>query len=171
MNNSSEVFTLYLQTNNQDNTATTNPITPIDVSNRSNITWNIDFDNLFNLKNKNNQYKFCRVRYHLTTNRFPLGSLGYDDGLGYLACNLRTDNSLITCNNTILGLVYLQPINIVGFTDLCYVSNTLEEKGVDIIIPQGTQYFTLSFFNLTNTFISNINTNGYQILIQFELYN
>ena len=91
---------------------------------------------------------------------------------GYLVCNLQSNKSLsATHNGTVLGIV-TPSLNPVTSSSHVYLSSSIQTKGVDIIIPQGSSPFTLSFINFTTgQFMFSQTTFNYEIMLYFELYN
>lgn len=164
------IYTLYLSTlMTSGSTSPFNPIIPINKTNLYNVSWNIDWSNLFKGQEKN--YKFCRVRFNLLTQSTPSAASAWDNHLGYLTCNLPSSFSL-TGQNTILGQLYMQDCPTTGTTTHCIIVNTLTECGVDINIPSNnSNIFTLSMMN-EDAQSFNISYNyEYEIQLSFELYN
>lgn len=178
----SSVYNLYLQTLNQDYGSIQPPANPIDRNSRANVTWAMNWNDFFRGNNLNGKYKYCRVRHQFTStealsyyldpssNVIPLVP---NDFLGYISCNLQSNNSLsATQNGTVLGFFYprrcLTPYT---NTNWYYNNSTLDEKGVDIVIPTGNQPFTISFYNYATNQLVNFRETDWQILMTFELYN
>jgi len=173
----SSIYTIYLTTSNTEYGGKFQPpINPVNKTNNANVSWSINWNELFRDNNLNNKYKKCRVRYDLRSGNFDAitYSLEWNNLNGYLTTNLQSNNSLSqTQKGTILGLIYPQKINFSSSTNWYYLSNTLNEPGIDIIIPQYNSNLTLSFYsNLTqNLILSDLLSVGYEIMLYFELYN
>lgn len=238
----SSVYQAYLTTGNQDINTTQPPNQPTNKLNKANVTWAMNWNELFRNNNINGKYKKCRLRYNLISgscNTVIATGLGYQSGttftvtnffngaisvggtmiistvtetivsfgtgtggLGtyqtntsatigsvvspvtfivytnwnlancYVSTNLQSNNSLSTTQNgTILGFATPQ-LALGDAFDFFLYSNTTNEPGVDIIIPQGTQPFTISLYNhFSNKFFYLFNDYNYEIMLYFELYN
>lgn len=146
-----------------------NPIIPINKTQLYNVSWNIDWSNLFKGQEKN--YKFCRVRFHLLSQSTASTTNAWDNHLGYLTCNLPSSYYL-TGQNTILGQVYMIDNPTTGTSFHCIQVNTLPECGVDINIPSNnSNILTLSIMNDDAQTLNTIYNYEYQIQLSFELYN
>lgn len=173
----SSVYTIYLSTSNTEYGGKFQPpINPVNKTNNANVSWSINWNELFRDNNLNNKYKKCRVRYDLRTSNFDAEgyNLEWNDLNGYLTTNLQSNNSLSqTQIGTMLGLIYPQRTNFSTSLNWYYLSSTLNEKGIDIIIPQYTSNLTISFYSaLTQKLIlSDLLAGGYEIMLYFELYN
>jgi len=165
------VYNLYLQTNDNDIGGFEPPAQPTNRIHRANVTWSMDWNEFFRNNNINGKYKYCRVRYQFTsTESLPYV---YEDYLGYISCNLQSNHSLsATQNGTILGFFYPRQMEVPQLSANWYYNNsTLDEKGVDIVIPTGSQSFTISFYNYATNKLINFIGIDWQILMTFELYN
>lgn len=166
-------YSLYL-TNQPVTAHPTNPIKVVSylggstpsintVNTRVSATWNIDFDGLF--KGEQNNYRKCRVR--VKTMASLASGLAFETNLLSLNCSLSSSfNAPLSYDKSLLGLSYSEnsPIG----TSLSNVNaNTMESVGVNINIPTGLQYFTLSYGSTTNPF--NRPAIGGDFLIDFML--
>jgi hypothetical protein len=157
----SKIYTLYLSTTQE----AFQQAIPTNKTNLGNVSWNINFDDIF--KGNQKLYKNCRVRYSLKSIR---GSLVWLNNIGFLGCSLSSSfNSIHTGYITILGLI--SPINCpdTAETGAIYDLSTFDQKGVDINIPSSSSYLTISFVKYSDlTIMSSIA--DYQIILYFELY-
>ena len=162
-------FTLWLST--LITSPTSNYVVPIDKTNLSNVSWRIDFDNLF--KGKQKDYKFCRVRYFLMGESFAAATPASSDWTnysGYLTFSTPSSFQSDTTNGTILGLTYPQDCPITGTGVHCMLSSTMSEAGIDINIPSGVSQVNVQLISwTTNQVISTMQ--NYSLLLNFELYN
>jgi len=162
-------FTLWLST--LITSPTSNYVVPIDKSNLSNVSWRIDFDNLF--KGRQKDYKYCRVRFFLMGETFTAAVTPANDWTnycGYLTFSTPSNFQSDTTNGTILGLTYPQDCPITGTGVHCMFSSTMSEAGIDINIPLGVQQVNVQLISwITNQFISTMQ--NYSLLLNFELYN
>jgi len=176
------VYNLYLQTTDNDLGGFQPPAQATDKTNKANVTWSMNWNEFFRSNNINGKYKYCRVRHQFTSaeslsyyidpssNVIPLVA---NDYLGYISCNLQTNNSLsATQNGSVLGFFYPRLVTApFDNTNWYYNNSTLDEKGVDVVIPTGSQPFTISFYNYATNQLINFRSTEWQILMTFELYN
>jgi hypothetical protein len=163
------IYSLYLST--LINTPVSNIVVPIDRTVLWNVAWNIDWDNLFRKEQDN--YKYCRVRFHLVSNRWnTIGNNNdWNDFQGYLGCNLPSAYGATTTNGTMLGLVYPRDVFATSSsTQHCIVISTMEEVGVDINMPRGNSMLRLYFMKSAEVAFM-AGTPEYEIQLTFELYN
>lgn len=162
-------FNLYLST--MLTSPTSNYVIPVNKSNLSSVTWNVDFENLFRGWNK--KYKRCTLRFFLNTTSWAAVATDWETFNGYLTCNLPSVAGSSTVNGTMLGLVYPADCPTTGTATHCMSVSTLgNQQGVDIMMPQGVQNVTLQFYRDADvaagtTFMANMV--DYQIQILFEL--
>ena len=164
------VYSLYLSTAvTSTSTSAFNPMIPIIDASLNNVSWNIDWSNLFKGDDKN--YKFCRVRFNLTSESFASAASQWNNLSGYLTSNFSSRFGS-TGQGTILGLVYPQDALTTGSaTHIVFVS-TMAETGVDINMPSNVNnILTLTFMNDNTVTPMSLYNYEYQILLSFELYN
>jgi len=163
------VFTLWLSTH--ITTPASNYVVPVNKSNLANVSWRVDFDNLF--KGKQNEYNFCRVRFTVIGDLFAASSPASTDWsnyTGYLSISLPTSFQADIVNGTILGLIYPEDSPVTGTGVHCILNSTMGNIGADLIIPSGVQQMNVAFMSwLTNQPIATMQ--NYSLLLAFELYN
>ena len=163
------VFTLWLST--QITSPTSSYVVPIDKSNLANVSWRVDFDNLF--KGKEKEYKFCRVRFNLIGETFAAAtppSSDWTNYCGYLSVSLPSSFQSDIVNGTILGLIYPQDCPITGTSVHCMFNNTMTDIGSDINIPTGVQQMNVALMSwITNQPITTMQQ--YSLMLAFDLYN
>lgn len=162
------IYTLYLST--FGTTPSGNQGVPTDKTNLNNVSWNINFDELFRYENK--KYKHCRVRYSLMSASWSAISTDWDTYLGYLTCNLPSPFQGTGSYGTVIGTTSASDCPTTGTTTHCLMLNTTSEAGVDIAVPQNNQAFTLTMNRAdlsSGLRISNVY--DYQIVLYFELYD
>lgn len=137
---------------------------PINKTKLGNITWNVDWNNLF--RGNQNLYKNCRVRYSLKSAR---SSLVYLNNIGVLTCSLSSNYNANTTPSTVLGLLKPKTCPDTTETGAIYDNSTIDEIGIDINIPSSSSYFTLSFLKYSDLSIMSSVTD-YEIILYFELY-
>jgi len=164
------VYSLYLSTAvTSTNTSPFNPIIPVNDASNNNVSWNIDWSNLFKGDDKN--YKFCRVRFHLSSVSFASAANQWNNLSGYLTSNFSSRFGS-TGVGTILGLVYPQDCLTTGTATHIVLVNTMAEIGVDINMPSNVNNtLTLTFMNDDTLTRMSLFDYEYQILLSFELYN
>jgi hypothetical protein len=162
----SKIYTLYLST--LVTAPVNNLIVPLNKTNLANVTWMIDFNNLF--QGNNSKFRRCTVRHKLISTGWAGSDTDWESYSGILCCNLPSTFASSTNNGTILNIINPQTISI-GGTRHCYISNTLGyQTGVDINMPSGVFPVTFSFYNDDAlTFINNPNAPDWQMMMQFEL--
>lgn len=163
-----EIYTLNLMTTTSA-TKDNSYIYPIENSNLSNVTWLVDFDNLF--KGRQQYFKYCRTRYYLQSLNNTAGYT-WNDNLGYISVNLATDFNAETTNGTILGLIYARSSQMTGFVSPVYSVDAKNDIGVDINISQltGIQTFNIKIVEANGDLVA-FGTNNYTIELTFEFYN
>lgn len=161
------IYTLYL------NTALTNNYSkPIDTTNLANVTWNINWDDLFG--GDSSKYSSCHVRIHLISDTWSSGLTDWSDYVGYLSCSLASGfQQQRGQNGTILSLLYPKMgVNTIQGSVVSYDVSTLDTKtGVQINIPRGSSPFTISLRqdNPTSALISWSTAPNWSIFLSFEL--
>jgi hypothetical protein len=145
------IYTLYLAT--QGGTQTPNT---------SNITWRVNWDNMFS--GLPEEYKTCRVRFNLSSTTLEDTSTGiqYADRAGYIVANLvgtkqKTSVSYTQFGGVVLGQLIPEPIvqyNTTGTTKqswIRYNSGTMLQKGVEVLRPVGTSELNIQIYAYPNS--------------------
>jgi hypothetical protein len=137
---------------------------------KANVSWQVDFDSLFNRENYN--YKNCRLRYKLVSD--PATNTTHINNKGVLVVSGLS--SRYTSKNT-SGLVL---DNIIPFESTMhgwFDITTMSDVGVDITVPYGLsiinpQLWDSGFGSTTtgNTVLQTF-TAHYTLVLSFELYN
>lgn len=158
-------FQLYLAT--EITSPTSNDIVPINVTNKGNATWNVNFKALFG--DDIYKYKRCTLRAQLLSQVFNTADTTFDIFSGYLSINLPTTNSASTSKGTPIMLLSPQIVPYITTSKSAYNCSTLGNvQGVDIPIPSANQLINIQFMN-SDSFNIMSNTPDYQLLLQFEL--
>lgn len=142
----------------------------LDNTNRSNVLYQVDFDSLFNGRNK--MYKNCQVRCQIistasTTTTIDtvsgaliLQGLGSGNSLGingYQLANMSPTNSNVS--GTLTGFFYT-------------VSTLAAANGTQITqVPEGVRQFRIVFNSVAGTLQATASMPSYRLVLQFELYN
>jgi hypothetical protein len=172
------IYTLYLTTKITGNSPLTpifpqpiSPATTLATTQLSNVTWNIDWDNLFRRNNYN--YTGCRLRFDLVSESFTASSPATSDWTaysGYLAVSIPSNYNSITTNSTILGQIWPQDCPVTGTSIHSIGISTMSENGVDVNVPSGSTLFNIQMIK-GDGFVPMANFQHYNILLSFELYN
>lgn len=164
-------YTLYLTT---DDIAQNSQVTPVNNINLANVSWNIDWDELF--RYRQSEYKRCRLRFEMMT-QLEQGTPVWNSTLGYLTCNLASSNSATTGVGTPLALLhyaykrrYIPGTGAEGMAAQ-YLINTMETTGIDILIPRGRSVLNVQLINDDANTPFVLQNENYQLLFYFELYN
>lgn len=156
------------------NTAITSSFYQAQYSAKNQVSWNINFDDLF--KGDNDKYKNCRVRYNLVSTSWTSGSDEWGSYAGYLACNLASSQQLNRgFSGTALGLLVPSRVGSLDnspTTTNAFNTSTLQENGVDITVPRGLQQLQISFVqdNPTGSLMTWSTYPDWMLLLTFELY-
>lgn len=145
------------------------PLTSITSTSLNSVSWQVDWDSLFRGWNK--KYRRCNVKFQLNSESFTASAGDWENYQGVLTCNLASDAGSSTNFGTALGLYYPIDCPTTGTTTHCFTLNTLSnQQGVDLIVPQSNQIFTISWLrNSANLGINTLALVDYEVLFQFEL--
>lgn len=158
-------YQLYLST--QVTSPTSNNIVPINVTNRANAVWQVDFKSLFG--NDFDKYKRCSVRAELISESWNSGNTDWNNYSGYLGINLPSTSNASTTLGTPIMQIFPTNVPVYDNPQTAYHCDTLgNNQGVDIAFPSANQLINLMFVN-NDAMTLMTNTPHYQILLQFEL--
>jgi hypothetical protein len=146
----------------------TNNIVPINVTNKANVTWQVDFKSLFG--NDYGKYSRCSVRCHLVSTPWVSTATDSETNDGYISLNLPSTFCASTSKGTPIALLYSSvATNQVLNTPYSYYNvNTLgNNQGTDINMPSQNQLFNIQILS-NDSFIA-VSSYDYNILLQFEL--
>ena len=162
------VHLVYLSTYSSN--PTSNQGVPVNKTNLNNVSWNLNWDDIFRMENR--KYRHCRLRIKLQSATWSAVSTDWDTYLGYLTCNLPSLTSGFASYGTVICPVFPIDCPTTGTTTHCMVLDTTPEQGIDIMVPVGNSDFTLTFNRAdlsSGLRISNIY--DYQVFLYFELYD
>lgn len=156
---------LYLST--QVTSPANNLIVPVNKSNLANVTWQVNFRELFG--NDYGKYKRTVVRAHLISEKWAASNTDTNTRSGYLAVNLPSSSNSTTTIGTSLMLVY-PSFSVTLDQQLAYynVSSLADVNGVDIVRPMENQFINVMFIN-NDAMTAMTSVPEYQLLLQFEL--
>lgn len=161
-----EVFTLLL---GNQLTLSTGTGFALNNTNRAAVQYQVNFDSLFNGKNK--LYKKCQVRTSIITDNVAVATLDKASG-SIFATGLVSGNDLGT-NGLFLMNYYPSNSNVSGSSTGYYLNKTVfnNANGTQMnAVPSGVQTFTVRFTNISSALQATANVPDYRIALQFELY-
>lgn len=159
------------------NTAITSAYYQAQYTAKNQVSWNINFDDLF--KGDNEKYKNCRVRFNFISTAWTTGAGEWDAYTGYLTCSLPSAYQLNRgYSGTALGLIYPTRVGSLDnspTTTNAFSITTLDQGtqgGVDITVPQGYQQLQICLVqdNPTGSLMTWGTFPDWQLLLLFELY-
>lgn len=157
----------------------------IDNANYANVTWNVDWDALFNRENY--KYKYCNVRYRMV-GEINTSIQSNDHTLGIITANFGQNYTGKNVAYCVLGTIDLKRVASYALgTPPTYTpvgnmidSSTMEHaNGQQIDIPYGLRAFNIQLWkdaygcagDANNVLVDSSSTHQYYIIFQFELYN
>lgn len=162
----SRTYQLYLST--QITIPASNNVVPVDITNKANGIWQVNFKTLFG--NNYNKYKRCSVRALLISEKWASADTDVNNYSGYLAINLPSvSSSFTTLGTPIMLLTPSKALSVNASALSCYNCSTMDAaQGVDINLPSENQYMSIQFCN-NDSFSLMTTVPDYQIMFQFEL--
>lgn len=162
-------YQLYLST--QITSPATNNVVPVDISQKANAKWQVNFRALFG--NSYGKYKRCSVRAMLMSENFGSSATDWNTYNGYLAINLLSNNNATTTLGTPLMLLNVIQTATLTTAKSAYLCSTLSDaNGVDIAFPAENQFINIMFVNNDAMTLMTATTQAipdYQLILQFEL--
>jgi hypothetical protein len=160
-----KTYQLYLAT--EITSPTSNNVVPINITNKGNATWQVDFKSLFG--DDINKFKRCTLRAHFLSQVFNTSDTAYDAYSGYLTINLPTVQSASTSKGTPLMLLSPSLAPYSTTSKISYDCSSLGNvQGVDIPMPNANQLFNVQLIN-SDSFNTISSVPDYQLILQFEL--
>lgn len=158
-------YQLYLST--LITSPTSNNIVPINVTNKGNATWQVDFRSLFG--NDYGRYNRCSVRVQLHSSSWAAANTDENSFDGYIILGLPSTYTSTTSKGVPVALINPTLISYATTPQSYFNVSTLGNvQGTDINMPAENSLLNIQF--LTNdSFGIMPNVPDYQILIQFEL--
>jgi len=158
-------YQLYLST--LITSPTSNSIVPINISNKANATWQVDFRSLFGTDW--GKYRRCSVRIQLHSASWNAANTDENSYDGYLTLSLPSTSSASTSKGTPVALINPSLAVYSTTAQSFYNVSTLGNvQGTDINFPAENQLLNIQVLN-NDSFNTMANMPDYQILIQFEL--
>ena len=159
-----KVFTLYLSTQTPGSIGT--PGVPIDSTNKAQVRWSINWDQLYGAQKNDIENQIARVTFQLTT-LSQSGIYTYADNSGVLAIQGLSNKWSNPNNGLILGQVSPLDNPVTAATNHILFGDTLQTRGVTTIMPSGYQDIVI----LINDRLGALQPNvvDYQLILQFEM--
>lgn len=157
-----KVFTLYLSTQ----TAAGNTYAPLNTNNYSNITWNINWDNLYGGYGSNLEDRLTRVKFELRS-LSQSAILTDADNTGILAIQGLGNKFANSPNGLVLGMIHPANEPIGGGNNHLLVGRNLDTPGVQCNLPSGYAPISVLLLNRTGALMTG--TTNYQLILQFEM--
>ena len=157
---SSKVYNLYLSTLTPSNYQF--PV--VDKTNLANVKWNVDWRDVFgDLCGRGD----CLVKLSLQSKEVAAATLTYDAHIGSVRCNFSTayQNTTQGVNIGILGVANSPT----GTAEHLISCNTLQDRGTRIRIPNATNDFNISLYDMAATLLVSADITDYQAFFQFEI--
>lgn len=157
-----KVFTLYLSTQ----TAAGSVYAPVDTNNFSNITWNINWNQLYGGYGADLPERLARVKFQIRS-LSQSAVLTDANNTGVLAIQGVGNKYSNSQNGLTLGMI--QPANepVGGGSNHILVGDNLETTGVQCNLPEGYSPISILLLDRTGALMSG--TTNYQIILQFEM--
>jgi len=143
----------------------------IDTTVNSKATYQINFDTLFN--NRQRFYKKCQIRCSLKSSIKPNQFLQNTVGIVSLV-GLGSNNTLGANGLPILPVLFPQSATFIGSTDTYfYTRGTLcNSNGVQLCsIPYGVQNIQVVFSDMVNAVLPSADIPDYELELYFEMYD
>jgi len=161
-----EVFTLLL---GNQLTLSTGTGFALNNNNRAAVQYQVNFDSLFNGKNK--LYKKCQVRTAIISDNVAIATLDKASG-SIFATGLVSGNDLGTQGLFLMN--YSASNSNVSGSSTGYFLNTSvfdNANGTQMnAVPTNVQTFTVNFTNISGALQATANVPDYRLALQFELY-
>jgi hypothetical protein len=148
------------------------PLIPetLTTTNQNQITWQINWDDLF--KGENKKFKRCNLRFKLNSQSWTAGATDWDSYNGVLCCNLGSNSVGNTTFGTPLAIFSPEDAPTTSTTTHVIVINTLAHQfGTEVLVPTGNSFFTISWYKQTFLELLAVPVYDYQVMLQFELYD
>lgn len=155
------IFTLYLSTQ-----TTSGPNAPIDATNKSLVSWNINWNALYGGVPFQGEERRARVKFHLSSLQQD-SIFTWPANSGVLAIQGIGNQFSNSQNGLTLG--FIGPIDnpVAGHPSHIMYGSTLETGGVLANLPYGIQPITALLLNRSGALQPN--TLDYQLILQFEM--
>lgn len=173
-----KIYTLYLNSNTGFRGLISN-------ADYANVSWNVDWDSLFNRENYN--YKYCNVRFRMV-GEINTSIQSNNQTLGVITANFGQNYTGKNVPYVVLAPIDLKPVSSYAtgapptYTpvgNMIDVETMTHALGQQIDMPYGLKSFNIQLWkdalgcanDANNVLIDSSSTHQYYIIFQFELYN
>lgn len=157
-----KIFTLYLSTQ----TPAGSLYAPVDTTNKSIITWNINWEQLYGSIGNYADERLARVKFQLSSlSQASVYTWGANSGV--LAIQGLGNKYSNSSNGLVLGAVAPLDNPVAGNPNHILFGETLQTAGVQINLPVG--YAPITVLLLDRTGALQPNSLDYQLILQFEM--
>jgi len=144
-----------------------NLIVPVNITNKGNATWQVDFKSLFG--NDYGKYSRCSIRAQMHSASWVAANTDENTYDGYVSLNLPSTYTASTSSGTPIVLLNPSLATYATTPQSFYNVSTLGNvQGTDINMPSENQFVTIQFIG-NDSFGIMPTVPDYQILLQFEL--
>jgi len=158
---SAKVYTLYLSTQ-----TASGPYAPIDATNKANVKWIINWDQLYGYIKSDIDERIAKVTFQMTS-LAQSAIYTYAANSGVLAIQGMSSKFSNSANGLTLGSIIPIDTPVATATSSILQGDTLQTRGVTTIMPEG--YGHLSVLMLDRTGVLMPNVLDYQLILQFEM--
>jgi len=157
-----KIFTLYLSTQ----TPAGSVYAPVDTVNKSIITWNINWEQLYGSITNYDDARLARVKFQLSS-LSQASIYTWAGNSGVLAIQGLGNKYSNSSNGLVLGAVSPLDNPVAGNPNHILFGDTLQTPGVQMNMPAG--YAPITILLLDRTGALQANTLDYQLILQFEM--
>lgn len=162
MSSKPKIYTLYLSTQ----TPAGSLYAPVDATNKSIVTWNINWEQLYGGFGVGVDERICRVKFQLTS-LSQASIFTWAANSGILAIQGLPNKWSNSTNGLVLGACAPLDNPVVGDPNHIMYGDTLQTGGVTSTLPYGYAPITVLLLDRTGALQSNML--DYQLILQFEL--
>jgi len=132
----------------------------VDKTNLARVKWFVNWAQFFKYEDHG---KNCKIKVKLYSKKSI--SYTHDGNLGFLTCSLPSSSGNMV-NGTVLGQTLIYPSG-ASTTDFYIYTDTLQESGVDSLVPTQAGDLTLNFIDITGAL--QLNIKDYIVSLVFEI--
>ena len=156
-----KVLTLYLSTQTPSG-----PYAPVDATNKANVKWNINWDQLYGYVKSDVDERIAKVTFQMSS-LSQASIYTFTSNSGILALQGLSNKFSNSANGLTLGSIAPLDNPVGGNPNHILAGDTLQTRGVTTIMPEG--YGQLSVLLLDRTGALMPNVLDYQLILQFEM--
>jgi hypothetical protein len=157
-----KVYTLYLSTQ----TPAGNIYAPVDATNKAQVRWSINWDQLYGSIKSDVDERIARVSFQISS--LAQDSIyTYAGNSGILAIQGISNKFSNSNNGLVLGTVVPIDNPVAGHPSHILTGDTLQTRGVTTVMPFGYQDINVLLLNRAGELMTNVL--DYQLILQFEM--